>query len=90
MTDPLSRADLAAKAAEEFFGLARRASTPFMRTYYERVAVRYLSSAGELKRPSDGVSNPAVISKTETFACEDARCVLRHVLSSERASFILR
>ena len=56
MTDPLSRADLAAKAAEEFFDLARKASTPFMRTYYERVALRYLQSEGELKRTSDGAS----------------------------------
>ena len=56
MTDPLSRADLAAKAAEEFFDLARKASTPFMRTYYERVGLRYLLSEGELKRPSDGAS----------------------------------
>jgi hypothetical protein len=57
MTDPLSRADLAAKAAEEFFGLARRASTPFMRTYYERVALRYLLSEGELKRASEVASS---------------------------------
>ena len=56
MTDPLSRADLAAKAAEEFFDLARKATTPFMRTYYGRVALRYLLSEGELKRPSDGTS----------------------------------
>jgi hypothetical protein len=51
MTDPLSRADLALKAAEEFFDLARNASSPFMRAYYERVALRYLTSEGELKRP---------------------------------------
>jgi hypothetical protein len=56
MTDPLSRADLALKAADEFFDLARKASTPFMRTYYERVALRYLLSEGELKRSSDGAS----------------------------------
>jgi hypothetical protein len=29
MTDPLSRADLALKAAEEFFDLARNASSPY-------------------------------------------------------------
>ncbi len=87
MTGSLSRADLALKAADEFFDLARKAPTPFMRAYYERVALRYLSSQGELKPLCDGSSgaNP-VISKTETFACEDAGCVLRHVLSSERAS----
>ena len=56
MTDPLSRADLALKAADEFFDLARKARTPFMRAYYERVALRYLSSQGELKPPSDGAS----------------------------------
>ena len=31
MTDPLSRADLALKPADEFFDLARKAPTPFMR-----------------------------------------------------------
>ena len=56
MTAPLSRVDLALKAADEFFDLARKASTPFMRTYYERVALRYLLSEGELKRPSDAAS----------------------------------
>jgi hypothetical protein len=53
MTDPLRSADLALKAAQEFFDLARKAPTPFMRTYYERVALRYLSSEGELKRPGE-------------------------------------
>ncbi len=56
MTVPLSSADVALKAADEFFDLARKASSPFMRAYYERVALRYLSSQGELKRPSDGSS----------------------------------
>jgi hypothetical protein len=37
------------KAAEEFFELAKTASSPFMREYYRRVAERYLSSEGELK-----------------------------------------
>jgi hypothetical protein len=48
MTDPLSRADLALKAADEFFDLARKAPTPFMRAYYERVALRL----AKLKRTS--------------------------------------
>ena len=29
--------------------LARKAPTPFMRAHYERVALRYLSSEGELR-----------------------------------------
>ena len=56
MTVPLSSADVALKAADEFFDLARKASSPFMRAYYERVALRYLSSQGELKPLSDGAS----------------------------------
>jgi hypothetical protein len=52
MTDP-SWKDRYLKAAEEFFALARTTTTPFMRAYYERVALQYLSSAGELRRPRD-------------------------------------
>ena len=37
------------KAADEFFALSKTAETPFMRAYYERIALRYLSSEGELK-----------------------------------------
>jgi hypothetical protein len=37
------------KAAEDFFALAKSASSPFMREYYRRVAERYLSSEGKLK-----------------------------------------
>jgi hypothetical protein len=55
MTDP-SWQDRYLKAAEEFFALARTTTTPFMRAYYERVAQQYLSSAGELRRPSDVAS----------------------------------
>jgi hypothetical protein len=51
MQDQLSSADRNLKAADEFFDLAKTASSPFMRAYYERVALRYLSSEGELKRP---------------------------------------
>jgi hypothetical protein len=56
MIDPSSKAGRDLKAAEEFFELAKNASSPFMRTYYRRVAERYLSSQGELKsmkRPAD-------------------------------------
>jgi hypothetical protein len=49
MIDPLSRAGRELKAAEEFFELAKNASSPFMQAYYRRVAERFLSSQGELK-----------------------------------------
>ena len=49
MIDPSSRAGRDLKAAEGFFELARGASSPFMRAYYQRVAQRYLSSEGELR-----------------------------------------
>jgi hypothetical protein len=47
--NPSSTEDRNLKAADEFFDLARGAPNPFMRAYYERVALRYLSSEGELK-----------------------------------------
>jgi hypothetical protein len=37
------------KAAEDFFELAKNASSPFMRAHYRHVAERYLSSKGELR-----------------------------------------
>jgi hypothetical protein len=46
---PLSADDPNLKAADEFLALAKTAPTPFMRAYYERVALRYLSSQGGLK-----------------------------------------
>jgi hypothetical protein len=55
MIDPDSRHGRELNAAEEFFALARIAPSPFMRSYYQRVAERYLSSQGELRateRPS--------------------------------------
>jgi hypothetical protein len=39
------------KAADEFLVLSKTAATPFMRAYYERVALRYLSSEGQMKEP---------------------------------------
>jgi hypothetical protein len=42
MTDPLSKVGRELKAAEEFFELAKKASSPFMRAHYRRVAERYL------------------------------------------------
>jgi hypothetical protein len=56
MIDPNSRHGRELKAADEFFALARTATSPFTRAYYQRVAERYLSSQGELKpmkRPAD-------------------------------------
>jgi hypothetical protein len=56
MIDPLSKVGRELKAAEEFFELAKNASSPFMRAYYRRVAERYLSCQGEykpVKRQSD-------------------------------------
>jgi hypothetical protein len=56
MIDPLSKVGRELKAAEEFFELAKNASSPFMRAYYRRVGERYLSSQGEMKpakRPTD-------------------------------------
>jgi hypothetical protein len=44
-----SSSDPYLKAADEFFALSKTAETPFMRAYYERVALRYLSSEGGLK-----------------------------------------
>jgi len=56
MIDPSSRLGRELKAAEDFFELAKSASSPFLQAYYRRVAERYLSSQGELKpakRPSE-------------------------------------
>jgi hypothetical protein len=44
-----NNADRYLKAADEFSDLAKAAPTPFMRAYFERVALRYRSSEGELK-----------------------------------------
>jgi hypothetical protein len=49
MIDPDSRHGRELKAAEEFFALARITPSAFMRSYYQRVAERYLSSEGELR-----------------------------------------
>jgi hypothetical protein len=63
--DPLGRADRHLKIAEKFFGLARSASTPFLRVYYERVAQRYLSSEGESEMPDKPNAQHGDRSKTE-------------------------
>ncbi len=51
MIDPSSRVARELETAQEFFELAKTATSPFMRAYYRRVAERYLSSQGELKVP---------------------------------------
>ena len=60
MIDPSSRLGRELKAAEDFFELAKSASSPFSQAYYRRVAERYLSShyQGELK-PAKGPSEDA-------------------------------
>jgi len=49
MIDPFNMRGRELKAAEDFFKLAKNASSPFMRAYYQRVAERYLPSQGKLK-----------------------------------------
>jgi hypothetical protein len=58
MIDPDSRVGRELRSADEFFALARAAPTPFMRSYYQRVAERYLSSKGDLR----AVERPGVSS----------------------------
>jgi len=58
MIDPSSKVGRELKAAEDFFELAKNASSPFLQAYYRRVAERYLSSQGELK-PAKGGSEVA-------------------------------
>jgi hypothetical protein len=50
MIDPSSKVGRELKGAEDFFELAKNANSPFLQAYYRRVAERYLSSEGELKR----------------------------------------
>jgi hypothetical protein len=50
MPNPLSRADKYRKVAAEFSDRAKSASSAFLRSYYQRVAERYLSlGEGELR-----------------------------------------
>jgi hypothetical protein len=59
MIDPLSKVGRELKAAEEFFELAKNASSPFMKAYYRRVGERYLSSQGELEPAKHDPTLPA-------------------------------
>jgi hypothetical protein len=58
MIDPSSKVGRELKAAEDFFELAKNASSPFLQAYYRRIAERHLSSQGELK-PAKGRSEAA-------------------------------
>jgi hypothetical protein len=49
MQDPAKRAERYEKVAEEFAELAKDASSPFLRAYYQRIAEQYWKHAeGEL------------------------------------------
>jgi hypothetical protein len=61
MIDPSSTLGRELKAVEDFFELAKSASSPFMRAYYQRVAERYLSH-GELKSLKKGRAMEPVVS----------------------------
>jgi hypothetical protein len=80
---PLSRADRNLKAAHEYFDLARTASSPFMRAYYQRVAQRYLSSEGELSAPEGAtpgfwiVVRPPPVAERSTLRLRVGRAALR-------------
>jgi hypothetical protein len=48
--DPLIKADRYRKVAAEYSDLAKTALSPFLRTYYHRIAEQYLSQAdGQLR-----------------------------------------
>jgi hypothetical protein len=53
MIDPLSRVGRELKTADDFFKLAKNASSPFMRAYYRRVAERYLGELKPMKSRTD-------------------------------------
>jgi len=50
MQDPAKRAERYQKVAEEYAELAKGASSPFLRSYFQRIAEEYLLRAqGELR-----------------------------------------
>jgi hypothetical protein len=52
MQDPAKRAERYGKMAEEYADLAKDASSPFLRAYYQRIAEQYrMHAEGELKVP---------------------------------------
>jgi hypothetical protein len=51
MMDAMTRAELYWKESAKHSDFAKNASTPFLRSYYRRIAERYLMSEGELRLP---------------------------------------
>jgi hypothetical protein len=63
MQDPAKRAERYEKVAEEYAELAKGASSPFLRAYYQRIADQYrMHAQGELR----------VIEQEGAAACERA------------------
>ena len=60
MRDPTKRADRYQKVAWEYYELAKEASSPFLRAYFQRVAEEYrLRAQGELRvLEREGGSSP--------------------------------
>jgi hypothetical protein len=74
MIDPDGRHGRELKAAEEFFALARIAASPFMRSYYQRVAERYLSSQGELRAVVTKRRSPGAFPAGRLVGAENGPC----------------
>jgi hypothetical protein len=74
MIDPDGRHGRELKAAEEFFALARIAASPFMRSYYQRVAERYLSSQGELRAVGTKRRSPGAFPAGNLVGAENGPC----------------
>ena len=92
MIDPSSRLGRELKAAEDFFELAKSASSPFLQAYYRRVAERFLSSQGELHRAR--TPPPTCRSLSSGRHCRHARrrpricflCLLEERAGQQKAS----
>jgi hypothetical protein len=57
MQDPAKRAERYQKVAEEYADLAKDASSPFLRAYYQRTAEEYRLRAGKLRALESGSQN---------------------------------
>ncbi len=49
MQDPAKRAERYQKVAGEYYGLAKEASSPSLRAYFQRIAEEYQRALGELR-----------------------------------------